>query len=258
MIDQLSTLAAIAESSPTKQPSALENAIAVLFLLAFGGFMLRRWAINNGQASEALARAKNLDHNERDKIEREILDAAYRAKNQSMRINELAISIGEHQRLVLHLVRPMVKWGLLEALPLADGTPDVDLNEYSKVAISAAGDKRLRERDPVVKKTYHGDYFHVGDNSTGVNKSRVVNSHIGTYQERYDGETVAALKELERVVRESGNDDAIETLDGFLSEARSDKPSRARMRLLFSGVQQLVPTISGMTDLVAKVTAIFS
>lgn len=146
--------------------------------------------------------------------------------------------------------------GVCGVVDLSDGSPEVNFNEYSRIALTSNGDRRLREKDPIVQ--HYGDYFHVGDNSTGISKSVIVNSNIAAYQQRYDPATVVALQEMESLVRENGDPDAIEAMDGFLAEARSDNPSRTRMRLLFNGVKQAIPVVAGTADAIAKVAQIFS
>ncbi|GAB2965751.1 hypothetical protein GCM10027280_63100 [Micromonospora polyrhachis] len=245
----------LAGSAETEEPSFLDNVLGVLALLAIAAFFVRGYYRERIAISDAETRAKSLSHSERDAIERQVLDVIYKGRDHALSIREIASEISEHERYVIRIVRPLVKWGQLEVTSAHDESLPTDFNSFSKVAVTAEGDKRLRERDPVV--TYN-EYFSVGDNSNVVNKSVIVNSNVGTYRSRYGTDTVEALRELEHIVRGSNNDEAVEVLDGFLAEARTEEPSRARMKALFSSLQQMVPAVSGAADLASRIAAMFS
>ncbi|WP_141721722.1 hypothetical protein [Micromonospora citrea] len=245
---------ALAGSAAAEETSFLENCIGVLVLIVVAAFFLRGHFRERSAISDAKARAESLSHSERDTVERQVIDIVFRGHDHSLSIREIASGMNEHERYAICIVKPLIKWGQLKIASEGE-IPSSDLNSFTVVAVTAEGDKRLRERDPVV--TYN-EYLSVGDNSNVVSKSIIVNSNVGQYRSRYGTDTVEALRELEQIVRASNNDEAVEVLDGFLAEARADNPSRTRMKVLFSSLQGMVPTLSGAADLATRIASIFS
>lgn len=240
----------------TDEPSVFEQILLVIAAAIGGIWLLKRKLAEWGKKSAAIDKARSLTHIERDMVERQILEHLYSAPDHSLQVRELPGIIGEHYAFVNHVLGSLIKWGSVEVMAQADGSPDADFNEYSRVSLTSDGDRRLREKDPTVH--YHGEYFHVGDNSTGINKSSIIGSNIAAFQQRYDPETVAALQKIESLVEESGDQDAVDALEGFLAEAHSENPNKSRMRLLFNGVKEAVPLVAGTAEAVAKVSQIFS
>ncbi|MGX6606228.1 hypothetical protein ACWKSP_29505 [Micromonosporaceae bacterium Da 78-11] len=255
MIEIPIILAATSPSS-TDEPTVFENVLLTVAAVIGGIWFLKRKFADWERKSAAVGKARGLTHMERDAVERQILELLHLAPDHTLQVRELSDMLGEHSAFVDCVLGPLIKWGSVEIVTLPDDLPDANFNEYSRISLTSEGDRRLREKDPAVH--YHGEYFHVGDNSTGINRSSIIGSNIAAFQHLYDPETIAALRKIETLVKEGGDPDAIDAVEGFLAEAHSDNPSKSRMRLLFNGVKQAVPLVTGAADAVAKVSQIFS
>ena len=132
-----------------------------------------------------------------------------------------------------------------------------DTNHVLRCSLTGYGLIIDNEGNPTSVVNYHGDYISVGDNSVVANRSIVLNSY-NKLESRYGTEAVQALGELERIVRAHGDSEAVEILDGFIAEASSESPSRGRLRTLFNGLKEAVPTLQGMAELVDKVSGTFT
>lgn len=102
-----------------------------------------------------------------------------------------------------------------------------------------------------------GDIFQGNYGSTIVNRSKVENS-FQHFQDAGSPDIASALVRLAEVVTESNNKDAGELLDAFNDEIAQEQPKKGLLRNLWQGLVTAVPAISQMTDVVEKITNLFS
>jgi hypothetical protein len=129
---------------------------------------------------------------------------------------------------------------------------------YSGLKLTNAGADLLHkkfERQEVVR--VDGDYIIAGHGTMISNRSVVANS-FNEISHAFDRDVASALAALAEVVDRSGSDEAKENLALFLEELRSERPRKSALKSLFLGIQQAVPTIASMTDVVLKISNIFS
>jgi len=102
-----------------------------------------------------------------------------------------------------------------------------------------------------------GDMFAGIEGSTIVNKSNVERSFNRVRQEA-SADVADALVKLAEVVAHSANKGAGAVLDAFNNELAKESPNKGELRSYWDSLVQLVPGISQMVDVVAKISKLFT
>jgi hypothetical protein len=102
-----------------------------------------------------------------------------------------------------------------------------------------------------------GDSFSNISHATIINRSSVL-SAFNRLQADGKNETAEALQKIAEAIEKSGNKEAGEQFGAMTDELNKPQPSKAILKTLWSGVTQALPTILNMTDLVAKITGLFT
>jgi hypothetical protein len=102
-----------------------------------------------------------------------------------------------------------------------------------------------------------GDKFENISNATIVNRSFVQNA-FNKVKSEYDEETAQALKKVAEEIEKSKNTEAAENFNSFNEELQKPEPKKSILRTLWAGVTNTLPSILQMTDIVAKISKLFT
>ena len=102
-----------------------------------------------------------------------------------------------------------------------------------------------------------GDHFENISHSTIVNRS-IVQKSFNKLARDYDDDTAQALQQLAEEIEKSGNREAAETFEAFNEELQKPEPKKSILRSLFNGITEALPALSSMTDLIEKISKIFT
>ncbi|MEV4757789.1 hypothetical protein AB0J86_22110 [Micromonospora sp. NPDC049559] len=102
-----------------------------------------------------------------------------------------------------------------------------------------------------------GDIIRAESGAIVNNRATVTNS-FNNLAERYDPGVAEALVKLERAVAESENSEARELLAAFLDALGSERQQPSVLKRLFAGIQEVAPGVAAMTDVVARISSIWS
>lgn len=102
-----------------------------------------------------------------------------------------------------------------------------------------------------------GDKFENVRNATIVNRSFVQNA-FNKVKREYDEETAQALKEIAEEIEKSKNTEAAENFNSFNEELQKPEPKKSILRTLWAGVTTALPSMLQMTDIVAKISKLFT
>jgi hypothetical protein len=256
----------LAEGSPSTNQ---EPPWVLIILGAIAWFAFWSHRRDKEKDAEASARFEKLSDDEIHDKERKILSSL---KREPRYINELASIVEESARTTLIIVRSLHEAGeveIVEAAPkeepptvaqdgLTAATPAAPpLTTGSRLKITSLGLKYLRERPQEVKFMPSGDLNLATNGSTINSRSIVVNSQK-KFCDKYDSDLVQALARFESIVRIHGKADDVEILEGFLNEAKADKPKGQVLKSLFSALQKSVPTLASAADIAVKMHTLWS
>jgi hypothetical protein len=103
-----------------------------------------------------------------------------------------------------------------------------------------------------------GDIFNnIGPGATIINRSFLSNS-MNDLQDCWQADIADALRRVAEVIEQSGNSEAAENFDGVTEELAQLVPRKAILKTLWAGTVAAVPAIADMTDVVEKITGLFS
>jgi hypothetical protein len=85
-----------------------------------------------------------------------------------------------------------------------------------------------------------------------------VQNAFNKVKHEYDEETALALKRVADVVEKSANEEAAETFNSFTEELQKSAPKKSVLRTLWAGVTAALPSILQMSDVVTKVSKLFT
>ncbi len=102
-----------------------------------------------------------------------------------------------------------------------------------------------------------GDRFENIDGSTIVNRSLVERS-FNKVKDEHGTEVAAALAAVAEEIARSGNRDAGETFDSFNEELQRQEPRKNVLRNLWSGVTGALPSLLQLTEVVERISKLFS
>jgi hypothetical protein len=100
-----------------------------------------------------------------------------------------------------------------------------------------------------------GDKFENISNATIINRSLVQNAFNKV---RDEVETANALKRVADEVERSGNTEAAENFNAFSEELQKPEPKKSLLRSFWGGVTLALPSILQMTDIVAKISKLYT
>lgn len=194
-------------------------------------------------------------------LQRAVLGQLYRSTTDSPRIRDVAAAAGLEAVTVAVVTPRMAKDGWIEFVGRegkACEEPPAMPTAASRIRLTPAGSSRYHSPPPPPPEfTVNGDFINNTNGGVVNNRSTVVNA-FNTFSDRYTSEVAEALRELERVVRESGSVDGNEQLAAFLEQLEADQPKRSVLRSLFAGIKEAVPALVGMADLTQKISSLFS
>lgn len=256
--------------SETTPPATDSDVPPVILLLAGAVAVLAFISNQNSKQKDAAARARIRAMTEKEIYakEREILAALERQQldRRDATVSHLSSEIGEEFRVTRILIERLIDLEQVRILPSEARTSndqdsktsptEPSLRFDSVIQLMLPGATRLRH--PPSEVNVGRDYISTGDNSPAIRDSVVVNSFNNTYEQRYGAEILQALKELESIVRSNGKAQDIDLLEGFLDEARADRPNRSILRTAFEALQASLPAVSGVADLAIKLHPLWS
>ncbi|HWS98747.1 MAG TPA: hypothetical protein VN256_00650 [Pyrinomonadaceae bacterium] len=105
----------------------------------------------------------------------------------------------------------------------------------------------------IIKEVVMGDKFENIHHATIVNRSVVKDAFNNV-----DEETAAALETVADEIERAKNADATENFNSFAEELRKPEPKKAVLRTLWTGVTTALPSILQMTDVVTKISKLFT
>jgi len=102
-----------------------------------------------------------------------------------------------------------------------------------------------------------GDKFENIWNATIVNRS-VVENAFNKVRSEHNEDIAQALKVVADEIEKSKNTEAAENFNSFNEELQKPEPKRSVLRTLWGGVTTTLPSILQMTDVVAKLSKLFT
>jgi hypothetical protein len=93
-------------------------------------------------------------------------------------------------------------------------------------------------------------------NATIINKSVVENS-FNKIKEGYGEDVAKALLQIARFIEKSKNKEAGELFDSFNEEINKQEPKKPMLKLIWEGIEKALPTITTLSEAVAKLAPIF-
>jgi len=105
--------------------------------------------------------------------------------------------------------------------------------------------------------TSGGDIFKNITGSTIVNKS-IVEASFNKVRERFDTDTANAIKVVAEEIEKSGNREAAELFESFNEELQKPQPKRSVLRNCWNGIVEVLPMLSELVGVVAKISALFA
>ncbi len=105
-------------------------------------------------------------------------------------------------------------------------------------------------------KVYKGPVFENISNATIINQSTVINS-LNTINEKAP-EIAQCLSKIAELIEKESNQKAADLFEQFTAEAGSTKPKKPVLEALWNGLTASLPALSGMVDIVTKVTKLFA
>lgn len=109
----------------------------------------------------------------------------------------------------------------------------------------------------IIQEVVMGDKFENIHHATIVNRS-VVQNAFNKVKAEHDEETAAALKTVADEIERSKNIDAAENFNSFNEELQKPEPKKSVLRALWTGVTVALPSILQMTDVVTKISKLFT
>ena len=101
-----------------------------------------------------------------------------------------------------------------------------------------------------------GDVFENISNSTIINRSYLEGS-LNKVKKDVSEDTADALRQIAEFIGKSGNEAAIENFNSFNEELQKEDASKNKLKTWWNGVTDALPGLLKMTELVAKVIALF-
>jgi hypothetical protein len=101
-----------------------------------------------------------------------------------------------------------------------------------------------------------GDKFKDITDSTIINRSHVEKS-FNKVNEKYDEETANAILRVAKEIERSDNKDAGALFDGFNQELAKSEPNKTVLKTIWDGILTHLPSITGMVDVISKITRLF-
>jgi hypothetical protein len=101
-----------------------------------------------------------------------------------------------------------------------------------------------------------GDVFsNIGAGAVIINRSTLINA-LNNIQAKHGQEATRALEELADAVRESGNPEAIDNLNGLTEELEKPQPSKNRLRTWLDAIASVLPDVAAVTGAVATLAGL--
>ena len=101
-----------------------------------------------------------------------------------------------------------------------------------------------------------GDVFKDIRNATIINKSVVENS-FNKIKEGYGGDVAKAVLQIAEFIEKSENKEAGVLFDSFNEEINKQEPKKPMLKLIWEGIEKALPTITTLSEAVAKLAPIF-
>src|SRR5215211_5184912 len=115
----------------------------------------------------------------------------------------------------------------------------------------------VHQGDSIREEFTVGDRFENISGSTIINRSTVENA-FNRVQKDFDQETANALLKVAEEIEKSGNKEAAEMFESFNEELQKPEPKKPVLRSLWAGMVEAMPTLAQLTDVVAKISTLFS
>jgi small GTP-binding protein len=118
---------------------------------------------------------------------------------------------------------------------------------------------KLKERNTIIyaeEVVMGGEVFKHIRNATIINKSVVENS-FNKIKEGYGEDVAKALLQIARFIEKSKNKEAGELFDSFNEEINKQEPKKPMLKLIWEGIEKALPTITTLSEAVAKLAPIF-
>jgi len=159
---------------------------------------------------------------------------------------------GFNRELLEHIVAQLRAQGYLKTAGPDFLPHDIFLTKEGKELFNQLHSERREEAN-----FYIGDIFHVGHNSTVVNRSAIFDS-LNSASKGIDRNSREVLRGLTDLVLKSGSPVAVENLEGFLDELDKENPKKSVLNSLLNGIATATPSMlmsSEMAENVRKIIA---
>lgn len=118
--------------------------------------------------------------------------------------------------------------------------------------------ERLFAQQLELREITMGDRFeNIGAGAVIVSRSTLDNA-LNAVSSGAGSEATQALREIARFVEESGNEEAVENLNGITEELERAEPRKARLRSFWQGLTTALPDVAQLGESVAKIAPLFS
>jgi small GTP-binding protein len=119
-------------------------------------------------------------------------------------------------------------------------------------------EKELKEGKTVIytKTVIMGDMFEHIQDATIINKSFVEKS-FNKIKGGYGEDVAKALLQIAEYIEKSKNKEAGELFDSFNEEINKQKPKKPMLKLIWEGIEKALPTITRLSEAVAKLAPLF-
>jgi len=116
----------------------------------------------------------------------------------------------------------------------------------------------IRSERTRIREVSMGDKFsNIGAGATVVNRSTLSNA-LNNVSNGLAGPAVAeALRAVAVVVEESGDPEAVESLNGFTEELEREEPRKPRLKAFWNGLVEALPQVAALGDATASLIALF-
>src|SRR6266508_3930552 len=98
----------------------------------------------------------------------------------------------------------------------------------------------------------------MGDRFENISNSTIVERSFNKLAKDYGDDTAQALQQLAGEIEKSGDREAAETFEAFNEELQKPEPKKSVLKSLFNGITLALPTLNTMTDLIEKISKIFT
>jgi hypothetical protein len=108
-----------------------------------------------------------------------------------------------------------------------------------------------------VGEVHVGDYIHAGAGAVVVNRSTLTNA-LNTIQANHGDEAARAVQQLAEAVEKSGNQEAVDDLNGLTEELGRSEPRKNRVKVWLDAISSVLPNVVQVTSSVAKIAELLT